>query len=365
MSENEYDSEKILSSVRRLVTEQNSPKTVQPSNGGVSDAAEDVSGAGLTPEKGSDAVPGGLSAPSSTDAFEFSSRVSAAVAAAQARVAQRRSSDGQGSSGQAAEPTFAPEPSRMSQPEQVRGTPPVGAPKPGAECALLLSPDKRIPVSPLAAGPQTGPGFGPDDGAKGGARNGGTQLQTLILRNVSNGESNGLTVVPASSPPDSAAGLLDGEGVGRSIPAYIAEIKRRSTMLGADASGDPVGPDMLKPEPRLVLTSPLTVATSVDVADDPEMQEMLREAAEEEIIEAVVPKVNACLEDGSDVFSPPRDPSFAQIGDNALSPDDLRALVRDIVQEELRGALGESITRTVRKLVRREIFRALESRNID
>ncbi len=43
----------------------------------------------------------------------------------------------------------------------------------------------------------------------------------------------------------------------------------------------------------------------------------------------------------------------------------LRELVSDIVREELQGALGERITRNVRKLVRREINRALASRDFD
>ena len=42
-----------------------------------------------------------------------------------------------------------------------------------------------------------------------------------------------------------------------------------------------------------------------------------------------------------------------------LDEDSLRELVSDIVREELQGALGERITRNVRKLVRREIQRAL------
>ncbi|UMA63481.1 hypothetical protein LVO79_10475 [Roseivivax marinus] len=44
---------------------------------------------------------------------------------------------------------------------------------------------------------------------------------------------------------------------------------------------------------------------------------------------------------------------------------DLRALVADIVREELQGVLGERITRNVRKLVRREIQRALIGHEID
>lgn len=43
---------------------------------------------------------------------------------------------------------------------------------------------------------------------------------------------------------------------------------------------------------------------------------------------------------------------------------DLRALVGDIIRQELQGALGERITRNVRKLVRREIQRALLSRDM-
>jgi hypothetical protein len=43
----------------------------------------------------------------------------------------------------------------------------------------------------------------------------------------------------------------------------------------------------------------------------------------------------------------------------------LRDLVRDIIREELQGALGERITRNVRKLVRAEIARALAVRDFE
>jgi hypothetical protein len=42
----------------------------------------------------------------------------------------------------------------------------------------------------------------------------------------------------------------------------------------------------------------------------------------------------------------------------------LRELVSDIVRSELQGELGERITRNVRKLVRREIHRALTSQDL-
>lgn len=51
--------------------------------------------------------------------------------------------------------------------------------------------------------------------------------------------------------------------------------------------------------------------------------------------------------------------------DAVLDEDALRDLVADIVRQELQGALGERITRNVRKLVRREIHRALTSQDFD
>ena len=52
-------------------------------------------------------------------------------------------------------------------------------------------------------------------------------------------------------------------------------------------------------------------------------------------------------------------------GDDFLDEDALRDLVSDIVREELQGALGERITRNVRKLVRREIHRALAAQELE
>ena len=52
--------------------------------------------------------------------------------------------------------------------------------------------------------------------------------------------------------------------------------------------------------------------------------------------------------------------------DNALLDEDaLRDLIGDIVRQELQGALGERITRNVRKLVRREIHRALMAQTFE
>lgn len=51
--------------------------------------------------------------------------------------------------------------------------------------------------------------------------------------------------------------------------------------------------------------------------------------------------------------------------DQLLDEDTLREMISEIVQSELQGVLGERITRNVRRLVRREIHRALTARDLD
>jgi len=58
--------------------------------------------------------------------------------------------------------------------------------------------------------------------------------------------------------------------------------------------------------------------------------------------------------------------AFSFAGDDQLIDEEaLRDLVSDIVRAELQGALGERITRNVRKLVRREIHRALTTQDLE
>ena len=59
------------------------------------------------------------------------------------------------------------------------------------------------------------------------------------------------------------------------------------------------------------------------------------------------------------------EPQGLSLDESMLDEDSLRDLVSEIVRQELQGALGERITRNVRKLVRREIHRALTSQDFD
>jgi hypothetical protein len=58
-------------------------------------------------------------------------------------------------------------------------------------------------------------------------------------------------------------------------------------------------------------------------------------------------------------------PAAFELDEAVLDEEALRDLVAEIVREELMGTLGERITRNVRKLVRREIHRALTSQDFD
>ncbi|MEL6620658.1 MAG: hypothetical protein AAFP16_17415 [Pseudomonadota bacterium] len=62
---------------------------------------------------------------------------------------------------------------------------------------------------------------------------------------------------------------------------------------------------------------------------------------------------------------PEPEPQIFATDEDVLDEDALRDLVADIVREELQGALGERITRNVRKLVRREIHRALAAQDLE
>ena len=103
------------------------------------------------------------------------------------------------------------------------------------------------------------------------------------------------------------------------------------------------------------------------------------EPAEEGVDEFVSAQPVAMAWEDTDTPPEPEEPNDAEPADEAegTSPrsfqgeddifdeESLRELVSDIVREELQGALGERITRNVRKLVRREIHRALAAQELD
>ncbi len=78
---------------------------------------------------------------------------------------------------------------------------------------------------------------------------------------------------------------------------------------------------------------------------------------EENIDAATVEDVDSASDDESIFAEPPVDE------ESVIDEETLRNIVGEIVREELKGALGERITRNVRKLVRREINLVLSAQD--
>ena len=110
---------------------------------------------------------------------------------------------------------------------------------------------------------------------------------------------------------------------------------------------------------------------SADAVDNSSPEEGPATRAEEQS-EDDIPENFAADDNPQDVDSAqrpgPEAPDNAEVlgaSDDFLDEDALRDLVADIVRQELQGALGERITRNVRKLVRREIHRAMASQELN
>lgn len=95
-------------------------------------------------------------------------------------------------------------------------------------------------------------------------------------------------------------------------------------------------------------------APEAAVADQAEAEAVAEILREEEALAARAG--HAAQEAVQDLFAPTDAEDF---GEEAL-----REVVRDLIREELQGALGERITRNVRKLVRAEIARAFAAREL-
>ncbi|MEM7440207.1 MAG: hypothetical protein AAF393_11455 [Pseudomonadota bacterium] len=103
------------------------------------------------------------------------------------------------------------------------------------------------------------------------------------------------------------------------------------------------------PKPEPPLKAPVIERADLMDATDPVLE--TQETAQEE------PPLSAAMPvDGFDLTSD---------DGSQIDEDMLREIVSDMVRSELQGELGDRITRNVRKLVRREIHRALASRDFE
>lgn len=145
-------------------------------------------------------------------------------------------------------------------------------------------------------------------------------------------------------PPDSAAASI--EALTAKIALLEAELarSRMSAVPRPDAAED-YDPDEPPEEP-----------TGAGWVTDETEDDIPAELTEDDARAEAEAALREAQEANADLFG---------TGQNLLDEDSLRELVADIVREELQGALGERITRNVRKLVRREIQRAFAAQDLE
>ncbi|WOI55155.1 hypothetical protein [Palleronia sp. LCG004] len=141
------------------------------------------------------------------------------------------------------------------------------------------------------------------------------------------------------------AGQTDIESVLHSIRRLVSEKTLPRLVLTSDQRVSEEGP--------LVLTEPANEAA-------PDQRSLEDRIAELEAVVAAqsARETGSAMEHGSGQGRARQD--VTAIDENAL-----RDMVSDLVREELQGAMGERITRNMRRLVRREIMRAIAAGDLD
>lgn len=115
-------------------------------------------------------------------------------------------------------------------------------------------------------------------------------------------------------------------------------------------------PELIDHMAEITASDMTGIPVSIDAADS--LEEAISAAAENAAEHEATSAAAAA------VASATRDAGWYS-DDTVIDEDALRDLVSDIVRQELQGALGERITRNVRKLVRREIHRAMMGQDYD
>ncbi len=194
-----------------------------------------------------------------------------------------------------------------------------------------------------------------------------------------------LLLEPAQASPFDVSGVgLSEEPAGVALEAKIAELEAAVTSQAEDwepdGSEEQDDSDLnsvvaIKAPPELQDVSKLSEQVEDTADDEPD-----KEAIEEAIVEPLqVQSVEAEPDDnfGDDLQDEDEDEDGLPIPDNLdeniasyiaggpqMDQSALRDLIVEVVQQELRGEMGERVTRNVRKMVRREIHRALAAQKL-
>ncbi len=123
-------------------------------------------------------------------------------------------------------------------------------------------------------------------------------------------------------------------------------------------SSDPVSGPAAATEVASVADTETPEEQTQDLADSPEPLNLSDVAITDEVTEILSEEATASAAEAA------ADAAWYS-EDTVIDESALRDLVGEIVRQELQGALGERITRNVRKLVRREIHRAMMGQDYD
>ncbi|CUH99804.1 hypothetical protein [Leisingera aquaemixtae] len=181
-----------------------------------------------------------------------------------------------------------------------------------------------------------------------------------------------------TAPQDTPAGGLAEDLAGGTAGARAASVVRKIAELEARSSGArDQAQQQWEPDSKTEAPFAATLVDTIEWRDEPAPVRSSAQAdfgadssPAEEILEAAgEPAETADADSAAEpvieaAFTGAAMDALAESGDSYLDEDALRDLVASIVREELQGPLGERITRNVRKLVRREIHRALAAHDL-
>lgn len=207
--------------------------------------------------------------------------------------------------------------------------------------APVYDEDAELPAEPAPAGHDwfdfAAPDAAPEDARAGEAV---APMAEMAEPEPMDAEVTGWTAPDVAAEPDDvlAGPVAQDEGAD-----WLPEDEPVAVSVAEEA----VMPDLQQPEEA--------VATGAAVAD-----EDWADAAEAEIRRELEAEAEASVFTRFDAAE-----EMGAAGEPVFDEEMLRDLVRDIIREELQGALGERITRNVRKLVRAEIARALAVRDFE
>lgn len=194
-----------------------------------------------------------------------------------------------------------------------------------------------------------------------------------IEARIEQGGQAPVTVDPAPAPREENPTSDTSDDVDAQLTAAV----RASIAFDAKAEAERV---KTRPEPPLELKSAVAVSkpdpeplpaadkSPLDTAQAAVLTERARALKKSATPEQTPPEapVEVAAETQPDAQSEDTPAAHAEAALNALQDEEaMRLLVRRLVREELHGTLGEKITQSVRKLVQREVKRAIELRNLD